>query len=324
MLPFRSISPLSIARSAPYCLYGADIYQLWWYMNVYHRNDRTVTKFFVYCTFFLETLLTVACVHACYYHLVTKSSNPTSLAQGVWSFDSIPLLSGLTVCVAQCFFAFRVYMLRPKYRPLATTSVLFSLAACAFTASSIAKISKATLIHPKAYILDETLALASAAFSDTLTTSVLVVVLKQSRTGLKTSDRLIDRLILYSVNTGLLTVIFDIVAVSVANARVEDLIGVGISIVGANMYTISLLAMLNARRSLADELNRGSGELISISLKPLSFTHSPNDPPCPNAGDTWSLRRSHSSHGSASDLAVVPKSTSWPVLPEPVVCVRRV
>ncbi|KAI0633138.1 hypothetical protein C8Q77DRAFT_874905 [Trametes polyzona] len=259
---------------------------LWWYIEVYHRNDKIVIKLFVYTTFFLESLLTAACMHACYHYLVTNFLHPESLAHAVWSFHVISLLLGPTVCVAQCFFARRVYLLRPKYRALVAISVLLSLSACVLTTvATVTNAQATTMLNPRAYICMDTLASVAAAISDMLTTSVLVVVLKQSRTGLKKSDRLLDRLILYSVNTGLLTLMFQIAAVVFAHVFPAKLVGFVCAIIGMKVYSNSLLAMVNARQSLAHDISRSRGDLIS--LQPLSFNRTPNDPPRLHPDDAW-------------------------------------
>ncbi|KAI0633132.1 hypothetical protein C8Q77DRAFT_1121897 [Trametes polyzona] len=188
-------------------LYGVSFHQLYRYLKLYSRRDGVVVKIFVYSTFTLETVLILVCMHACYHYLVTSYFDPIALVQGVWSFDAISLLAGLTICVSQCFFARRVYLLRPKCLPLVVVSVLFSFAAFALaTAASVKTILASSLINPSSYVILDTIGIGAAVISDTLTTSVLVIVLKKSRTGLRRTDRMIDRLVLYSVNTGLLTV----------------------------------------------------------------------------------------------------------------------
>uniref|UniRef100_A0A8H7XRG0 DUF6534 domain-containing protein n=1 Tax=Psilocybe cubensis TaxID=181762 RepID=A0A8H7XRG0_PSICU len=86
---------------------------------------------------------------------------------------------------------------------------------------------------------------ALAAAGDVLIAATLCILLHQSRTGFKRSDTMINKLILFSVNTGVLTRFVLIVL----------------------LYTNSLLATLNARRKIRD-----AGEVINSTSENLSFS----------------------------------------------------
>ncbi|KAI0633140.1 hypothetical protein C8Q77DRAFT_875166 [Trametes polyzona] len=227
-------------------LYGVSLYQLYRYLHHSYRQDSKTVKVFVFSTISLETLLTLATVLSCYHYLVVNHSNPSALVRGIWSFDSLSLLAGLTMALAQCFFARRVYILRPKLYPLAAISILFALTAFVLSAVATVKNSTAVRLDPSSYVVLDATGFGAGIVSDTLTTSVLIAVLRQSRTGWRRTDRVIDRLILYCINTGLLTVIFDILALAFGVSYPNDLFDFGIAIVAAKVYSNSLLAILNA------------------------------------------------------------------------------
>ncbi|KAI0633134.1 hypothetical protein C8Q77DRAFT_1158546 [Trametes polyzona] len=264
-------------------LYGISIHQLYRYLLRYYHQDGYTVKAFVIVTFFLETLLTIVSLHACYHYLVANSFKPNSLIQGVWSFDAISLLSGLVISIAQCFFARRVYKLRPKLYPLAAISVLFSFAAFALaTTASVRNSTASSLINPESYVLPDALGMGAAVVSDTLTTSVLIVVLRKSRTGLRQTDLVLERLILYTINTGLLTVIFDVLSVSFyltpyqGIAYPNDLIDFSIGLVGTK-------GKLNARESLSEDMSMHRDGAISlgplgISLPSIEPDHAGSQP----------------------------------------------
>ncbi|KAJ2985400.1 hypothetical protein NUW54_g10164 [Trametes sanguinea] len=95
-----------------------------------------------------------------------------------------------------------------------------------------------------------------AVSADTLLTIALIIVLRKSRTGIKRTDSMISRMILYSVNTGLLTGIFNLLTMVNSYTETTNLIWVGFGITGAKFYGTTLLAALNSRQSLAE---RGAG-----------------------------------------------------------------
>ncbi|KAI0331975.1 hypothetical protein GY45DRAFT_1369538 [Cubamyces sp. BRFM 1775] len=92
---------------------------------------------------------------------------------------------------------------------------------------------------------------------DVVLTGTLIFVLLRSRTGFKTTDNIIEVLILYMVNTGLLTGIISIIAFVFALTLSGNLIYVGFGIVGTKLYANSLLAVLNSRKSLNNKVMEG-------------------------------------------------------------------
>ncbi|KAI0357932.1 hypothetical protein OH77DRAFT_1510420 [Trametes cingulata] len=90
-----------------------------------------------------------------------------------------------------------------------------------------------------------------ALIADTLVTTVLIRALRKSRTGSKRTDSMIDILIIYSVNTGLITGVIDLLHTVFAFVRPDDLIYGAFGIIGTKMYANALLAALNSRQSLA-------------------------------------------------------------------------
>ncbi|KAI9056799.1 hypothetical protein FKP32DRAFT_1413252 [Trametes sanguinea] len=92
--------------------------------------------------------------------------------------------------------------------------------------------------------------------ADTLLTVILIAVLRRSRTGIKRTDSMIDVMILYAVNTGLVTGIFNVLTMVFSFAQKKNLIWIGIGIIDARS------AFLLLRLSCGCLLNR----LIAFSV----------------------------------------------------------
>ncbi|KAI0351523.1 hypothetical protein OH77DRAFT_926599 [Trametes cingulata] len=109
-------------------------------------------------------------------------------------------------------------------------------------------------------------ALGAGMISDSLTTGVLIVTLRNSRTGIKFSatDRLVHRLILYAVNTGLLTGFFNVLGLTCALVMPNNFIYFAITIVAIKIYASCVLAALNSRTSLAELRGPSVVELSSL------------------------------------------------------------
>ncbi|KAI0631856.1 hypothetical protein C8Q77DRAFT_1159589 [Trametes polyzona] len=255
-------------------LYGISIHQAYRYCKLYLDSDGMKLKLFVAWILAIETLFTALCMYTCYFYLVVNYLRPLELLRGLWSLQMIPMLTGLMIFAIQCFFARRVYLLRPHYRPLVAASVVFAVVAFGFaTAESVKAVKVVTIERFNNYKWIDCAAAACAVVSDGLTTIMLIVILRQSRTGFKQTDHILDRLILYTVNTGLLTTIFNILAVIFASVYRDKLIDAAIVIIDAKIYSNSLLAVLNNRRSLTSPC--GTSE-AGISVRGFAETSTEN------------------------------------------------
>ncbi|KAI0819578.1 hypothetical protein BC628DRAFT_1012352 [Trametes gibbosa] len=105
--------------------------------------------------------------------------------------------------------------------------------------------------------------------------SGLTIILAQSltwmlwkkRTGFKNTDTLIQVIVLYTINTGLLTGIFGLLSF------VFNIIYIGISLFGTKLYVNSVLAVLNSRKSL-NERSGGGLELNTFDENGFPSTRS--------------------------------------------------
>ncbi|TBU51872.1 hypothetical protein BD310DRAFT_941401 [Dichomitus squalens] len=268
-------------------LYGVVVHQAYRYIQMY-KDDHLVNKLTVLSLIVIDTAHCIACIHSCYVYLVSSYSDPLALLYGIWSIQCQPLLAGLAVLVSQSFFARRVYIISEKYRFLVVISLLLTFVTFGFSiAGTVVAFKLHIFTQYEHYYWMDSAACAAAVAADALTTSVLTITLRQSRTGYRHTDTLIDRLVLYTINTGLLTGIANCSALVFAIARPDTFIWIGIEIVAMRLYSNSVLALLNSRRSLrapagsnnlelstralygSDDLPGGSGSQKSANLRTL-------------------------------------------------------
>jgi hypothetical protein len=119
---------------------------------------------------------------------------------------------------------------------------------------------------------------AMTAVTDVGIALVLCFLLQQSRTGFRRSDTLITKLIIFTVNTGLLTSLDAIASLISYAASPNTFIYICFFFALGRLYSNSLLATLNVRRSLSNN-SSAAVESTSISLQgvhPRSATQSAN------------------------------------------------
>ncbi|KAI0738333.1 hypothetical protein C8Q80DRAFT_272210 [Daedaleopsis nitida] len=243
-------------------LYGLTCHQTYRYFRLYPRDVRLI-KSLVTTIWTLETFHTILVIVACYYRLVSNYFHPETLAIGHWSTRLLTPVTGITVLVCQSFYARRVWMVGPGYRYLVWIAAVFMFTALAFTISATVEGFIRSLADFKHVSWMVSVIFGSAVIVDILLTTALIVVLVRSRTGFQRTDSTIEVLVLYTVNTGLLTSFFGLLVFIFAVILPGNFIYIGISIVGTKLYANSVLAVLNSRRALSNKMLQGF-ELSSI------------------------------------------------------------
>ncbi|KAI0353785.1 hypothetical protein OH77DRAFT_1427086 [Trametes cingulata] len=234
-------------------MYGLTLHQSYRYYRLFPR-DALVLRLFVNLTVILETVHIVLCMHVCYYYLVTSYFKPFVLLDGVWSIRILPVSTVLIILVSESFFARRVYLIGGQYRAIVVFVPVLMLAILGFATAATVE----AFIRPTFADFEKVTWLTSAGFGvavlvDFLLTGALIVVLQKSRTGFKRTDSLIDLLIIYAINTGLLTGIFSVLSFIFAITSPSKLIYSAFNIIAAKSYANSLLAVLNSRKGLMDK-----------------------------------------------------------------------
>ncbi|KAL1940991.1 hypothetical protein VTO73DRAFT_7627 [Trametes versicolor] len=267
-------------------LYGVTVHQTYRYYRLY-PNDRTLLKVFVFVIFVLEAFHSLLWIIAGYHYLIAEPFNSGSLAKGHWSVRLAVIGTAFTVCTTQCFYASRIYFLGPKYKRLVIPALVLLVVSKGFaigesnrhdraqhttnTSSGAAGVS-AFRFTPSIADFQSISWLVSVSYglagvTDVTLASTLVVVFRRSRTGSKRTDSVLDTLIIYSINTGVLTSVFSILAFIFALILPGNLIYAGLSIVGTKLYANSVLAVLNSRREIN---NRLMDDFTSFDLPEIS------------------------------------------------------
>lgn len=147
-----------------------------------------------------------------------------------------------------------------------------------------------------------TLGLAFSSVADVMITSGMCFYLHESRQGFGTMDKVIESIIVYTVNNGALTCVSTIVSMICWLTMPNNLIFMALHFAISKMYANSLLATLNARQSLrgrAVQCKEAVGH--PPVLLPGSFSRAIRSPPVPDGtsdlvetGETKRLRLTYS------------------------------
>ncbi|KAJ7623696.1 hypothetical protein FB45DRAFT_113204 [Roridomyces roridus] len=247
-------------------LYGVSVVQTWWYAT--HTNDNWPLKTLVAAVMLCDTAHQVLISHTVYYYAITHYSDPTQLVKIIWSLLVEVLFNGLTALLVQSFLTVRVWRLSNGNKWLTGISILLVMGefgcVLAYLALSLPMKTFAELerLHYLSMAVN-----ALAAAGDLFIAGSLVILLRRSRTGFQRSDTMIRKLVIFAVNTGVITTSFAIASlISIATAK-NTFIYILFYFCMGRLYANSLLATLNARkmiRGAADGVNTTSENGLSL------------------------------------------------------------
>ncbi|KAH9896099.1 hypothetical protein C8Q73DRAFT_789882 [Cubamyces lactineus] len=260
-----------------FMLYGLMLHQTYRYYRMY-PNDGVVLKGLILIIVIMETFHTAMWILVCYEYLVISYFNPLNLITIHWyirltipitaftgMFNSMPEES---IVVSIPDFAAEVtdeashldILVGPQYRLLVAVAVVVMFVSLGWDLVATVKAFRSdTLLQFEHFSWIVSVAYGLAVLCDIITASALIFVLRRSRTGVKRTDSVVDILVLYTINTGLLTTVVGLLVFVFALVRPGNLIYAGISIPGVKLYSNSVLAMLNSRRSLSARMNHDFG-----------------------------------------------------------------
>ncbi|KAI0324718.1 hypothetical protein GY45DRAFT_1331264 [Cubamyces sp. BRFM 1775] len=263
-----SVGPIYIGVTLGMMLYGLTLHQAYRYYKHYPEDPLLYPKGLVTIILLLETLHTIVWMYIGYRYMVIEAFNFPDILNSHWTIPSTFLITSLSVFACQVFYCCRVYnfgaffykwILIPAVVPMCV-AVTFGIVA-GVEAFRIVKVltdlDKISWMVSVAYGL--------SAGSDIVLSSILIFALLRvrSQSKIRSTKTVLKTLIIYTINTGLLTSIVSFFAFLFAIVNRQTLVYAGISIVGAKLYANSVLALLNSRRYLN---NRLQDDFTSVSL----------------------------------------------------------
>ncbi|KAJ3783272.1 hypothetical protein GGU10DRAFT_317109, partial [Lentinula aff. detonsa] len=183
-------------------LYGLALSQLYTYYKRFPRDPLSVKVLVCDLSSILDTISVILECHACWYYLVT--TGPMTLA--VWSLNAELVVSMFISGIAEAFMTYRVWMLSGRQNILTCGLLCFGLLHFISGEISAAEFLELSRFAKFGSVkIPSVLRLGSASLCDTGIAVSLCYFLQKKRTGYKRTDEIIDHLMLFSINSGLIT-----------------------------------------------------------------------------------------------------------------------
>ncbi|KLO07563.1 hypothetical protein SCHPADRAFT_643465 [Schizopora paradoxa] len=229
-------------------------------------SDPLFLKHMVGILWALDTLHIIFISDAIYTVVVTNFANLLAITDTTWSLCAHIIVTSISDTMVRVFYTRRVFMISKGSYMLAIGSASFTLltfvsgmlfAVKSFSQPSVLDFGMtelATILY---------ISLASAVVADLWIALALCWYLMRSRTGFKTTDSKINVIMVYVINTGLLTTICALCCLISFAAMPHNFIFIAFYFSLSKLYINSLLATLNARERLREGL--GPGGAFSLS-----------------------------------------------------------
>ncbi|KAF9475440.1 hypothetical protein BDN70DRAFT_883698 [Pholiota conissans] len=263
----KTLGAVYIGNIAAASLFGLTSLQAFIFFSG-NTRDRRPFKRLIAFLWFLDLLHIVLMSHGVYSYLIIDFSNYAALERPVWSL----LVQVITTCfsdlIVRGIFARRIWVLSGHNNRLLFAITLGSIFVCAmglmFAIRGFIDGSFARIVL-ESWILYT--ALGSSVVVDGIVTVSLCVLLVGVRTGFKSTDSLVNTLMLYSINTGLITSLCATACFVTFAIWPHQFVFIGFYFVLSKLHVNSLLAVLNTRETL----RRRNAGMTSIPQSPSSI-----------------------------------------------------
>ncbi|KAI5118911.1 hypothetical protein M0805_004687 [Coniferiporia weirii] len=227
-------------------LWGAGSVQLYFYHDNYSKSDGRWLQLYLLLMYVLDTVHQINLLVSLYTYLVEDFESILLLERiGKPILDAV-IPSALVCVLAQSLYLVRIWRLSKKNHVLTTVLALLVTGQFAATLVYFAEIVN---LHETTDLMDRTTMItvrilnAFIAASDTSLASTMAFLLHSQRSGIKQTDSLINRLIMYSFGTGLVTGVLGLVAFISAFALPNAFFYLLFDLLLPKLYINSILAL---------------------------------------------------------------------------------
>ncbi|KAI0701745.1 hypothetical protein C8Q76DRAFT_756777 [Earliella scabrosa] len=246
-------------------LYGLTTLQTYTYYNRSGKDSRLL-KSLVAILWILDTLHIVLISHTVYTYSVTHFGNQAELQKPTWSVVAHIVVTGVSDGIIRGIFCYRILILSNQNRILfifnAFASLLMvgnnlALTVKCFSISNYSELDKFSWLF---YFN-----LSAAVVSDALIAASMCWVLATRTSPVMRVNNTIRTLIMYSINTGAVTTICTFATLVMYAVAPHTFIFMATFFPLAKLLLNALLASLNARKSLREQLSNADAVTLPLT-----------------------------------------------------------
>lgn len=216
-------------------------------------NERLRIQIFVYALLVLELCQTIFSTIWAWDVLVGGWGDAQAITHISWSSITIPVTEGIVSIIVQTFFAWRIFILRRRNWLFGGVAILIVLLAFMQGLSAIVNgirfAFSLSVPELKGYRIGVSIWLAGSLAVDFLIAASMVTILAQAKINstFKKTETLITKLIVHTVETGVVTVITATVDLSLYLTFPNNFMHIVPALILGKLYSNIALANLNGR-----------------------------------------------------------------------------
>ncbi|THH01308.1 hypothetical protein EW145_g6941 [Phellinidium pouzarii] len=261
---------LFLALVITMALWGAGTVQLYYYHNKFGHTDEWWRRLIVFLIWALDTGHQICIIKPLYMDFVKNFDNPASLTHLDPASTDTVILAAFVDSLVQGLFLTRIWHLSRQNYVLTGSVIALVIAQFVSTMVYFGKENGFTdYTQLTKSVSVEHVATAIITVTDLVIASTLVWLLHSSRSGFKRTDTVINRLILYTVNTGLITGLCALAALVTGFALPNTSLYIFFLFVIPKLYLNCLLASLNSREHLRSTLEATDEFGMSVTASTL-------------------------------------------------------
>ncbi|KAF8574180.1 hypothetical protein K439DRAFT_871456 [Ramaria rubella] len=241
-------------------LFGMTLLQTFSYFRTF-GNDPKGLKAFVFGVLLSDAAHMGLVIHVIYWYLITNYLNPEAVTMLPTSFAASIVVTNISDVAIRLFYCHRVWIMSRGSKlltlPLIVLIVVLFVSGFGYGAKS-SQLHTVSKLHSISWLLYTAFSLSLVV--DAYIALSLCILLSTSRSVMCKANSIIDILIVYTVNTGVITSISAAVSLFTYVAMPNNFIFIASYFPLSKFYVNALLATLNARETLRN-VSRGQGNV---------------------------------------------------------------
>ncbi|KAI0070600.1 hypothetical protein K474DRAFT_1713200 [Panus rudis PR-1116 ss-1] len=248
-------------------LFGISVAQAYSYAINFPEDPRWI-KAIVAVVIVLESAFSVLVLQSVYHETIVSFGSILEVNVVPWGAPVANVIQGVIVLICQSFLIHRVWIMSDhKVRVVVVLTILliarvgkyfFFLEPCQITSSAVAHYSGTWLDYAGSHASKVSVSLSNSigAASDGAIAASLVYFLRKNRSNInKRTESVLQRIIMYTINTGVLTMLVCVALVLTFFLSKGTLAFTGVLTVLGRLYANSVFGTLNMRRIWRRKIN---------------------------------------------------------------------
>ncbi|KAH8087803.1 hypothetical protein BXZ70DRAFT_1011519 [Cristinia sonorae] len=241
--------PMIMAHLVNWCLLGVLTVQVYAY-HLAFPNDHYANRLVVTVAFFLELGQIFAATYDAFRVFGSGWGNYTELNSVGIFWVHLVLLTGMVTTLCQCFYAWRIYTLSRKYSVTIIIVVLsmLQLSLNIYEGVEVPHVGHISSIEHSVAFKTGLYWISSTVLCDlTITCSMFYFLQKAKKSNPKPMKTMIRRLLVLTVETGLIITLFAVIELILFVTKRNTLLYTAFLASTSKLYSNTLLAILNSR-----------------------------------------------------------------------------